>query len=341
MSSMPDGTTQGDAGPDAAVSEVTLIAGRPVRAGSEKDFAGWAEGLVADAANASGCREARSIPPSEEGGEWTGLFRFDTIANLRAWMDSPRRQTMLEDVSAMAAGPASQRVITAPGAEHPAPLATLVIDYPVEAALTDDFLAWYDRVLQAQRDDDEFRGSELFRPVPGVQLEWTAVFRYGSATAMEAWLQSSAWADLRADGRRFGTPVVRRIDSSFGSWFEGSDSDQSDDASEARPSRTRTAASIVLGLYPTVLVLSVVLGVVLPADLALWERLLLTNVSAVVVMTFLTMPYVVNPQLGKWTRCDRREERALYLRGWALIVGVVACVATLGWLVTTVIWTLP
>ena len=64
-----------------------------------------------------------------------------------------------------------------------------------------------------------FRGTELFRPVQGVQEEWTALYRYDNADDLDAWLMSDERRELLAEGEKFSDFQSRTIDNSFGSWF--------------------------------------------------------------------------------------------------------------------------
>ena len=62
-------------------------------------------------------------------------------------------------------------------------------------------------------------GTELFRPVEGVQEEWTALYRYETADDLDRWLTSDERKQLLAEGEKFSDFHARTIDNSFGSWF--------------------------------------------------------------------------------------------------------------------------
>ena len=99
-----------------------------------------------------------------------------------------------------------------------------------------------------------YRGSELFRPIEGLQDEWTALYRYDSAADLDAWLTSPQRARLLAEGKAFHDFELRTVDNSFGNWFAF---DAGQDTTP--PSDTKSAIAVWVGLYPTVVLLSIAL----------------------------------------------------------------------------------
>ena len=59
----------------------------------------------------------------------------------------------------------------------------------------------------------------LFRPVEGVQDEWTMLYRYDTAADLDRWLTSNERQQLLDEGKKFSDFRLRTIDNSFGSWF--------------------------------------------------------------------------------------------------------------------------
>ena len=62
---------------------------------------------------------------------------------------------------------------------------------------------WQDRLRLAESKFPGFRGTELFRPVEGVQEEWTALYRYDTADDLDRWLVSDERKQLLAEGEKF------------------------------------------------------------------------------------------------------------------------------------------
>ena len=153
---------------------------------------------------------------------------------------------------------------------------------------------WQDRLREAESKFPGFRGSELFRPIPGVQDEWTAMYRYETAADLDAWLKSPERQQLLGQGHQFEDFELRTIDSSFGSWFAFDDA-----RSGAPPSETKTSIAVWVGLYPTVVLLTLALS---PLRMPLWLGMLIGNLLSSILISFVVMPYYVNLLLGQWLR---------------------------------------
>ena len=172
---------------------------------------------------------------------------------------------------------------------------TVVVTHRVQPEDVDEFLAWQERLRLAESKFDGFRGTELFRPIEGVQDEWTALYRYDTAADLDRWLTSDERQELLAEGEKFADFKFRTIDNSFGSWFAFDEN-----GNEAPPpSDIKTSIAVWVGLYPTVVFLTLALS---PLKMPLWLGMLVGNLCSSFAMSFLTMPYYVNPLLKRWLR---------------------------------------
>nr|WP_252981176.1 hypothetical protein [Streptomyces chartreusis] len=79
-----------------------------------------------------------------------------------------------------------------------------------------------------------------------------------------------------------------------------------------------------------------------PLHMPLWIGLLVGNLLSSFIMSFLTMPYYVNPLLGRWLRPppEERATRSL-LRGLGVVAVAIAFWAVVFYLVTEQFWSLP
>ncbi|MFI1618840.1 antibiotic biosynthesis monooxygenase [Streptomyces lydicus] len=312
----------------------TAIVGQKVLPGCEREFEAWQEDLNAAAAHYPGFLGAELSRPTARQPDWTVVYRFDSIAHLQAWINSATRQRFLDNGRAYFDGPATQQVLS--GGSQPAdPLVTVVVTHRVHPDHVDDFLAWQGRMSQEESAFDGFRGTELFRPVEGLQDEWTTLYRFDSAEHLDAWLTSPKRQEVLAEGRKFNDFKLRTIDNSFGSWFAFDQNGR-----EARPpSETKSAVAVWVGLYPTVVLLTLALA---PLGLPLWLGLLVGNLLSSFIMSFVTMPYYVNRLLRRWLRPPPDAPRTkTNLAGLGLVAAVMAFWAVVFYVVTTQIWTLP
>lgn len=312
----------------------TVIIGQRVRPGAEDEFVTWQHELNETASHYPGFLGAEVTAPTALQPDWVVVYRFDSIANVQAWINSATRQERLAAGSAYLEGPPTQQVVG--GSAKPTDqLVTVVVTHRVRPELVDDFLGWQDRLRLAESTFEGYRGSELFRPIEGVQDEWTAMYRYDNAAALDTWLTSDVRRELLAEGRKFHDFELRTVDNSFGNWFAF---DESGNVAPP-PSDTKSSIAVWVGLYPTVVILTLALS---PLHMPLWLGMLVGNLLSSFAMSFATMPYYVNPLLKHWLRPPPDVPIArTNVRGFATVVVVMALWTLVIYLVTHQFWHLP
>lgn len=285
------------------------IIGRRIRRGREDDYLAWEERITAAAARYPGYRGAEVKPPSDIQPDWVVVYRFDSVPNLRNWLNSSTRQSLLDEAADLFDGPATQQVI-AQGTEIADPLVTVVVSNRVEPDQVEAFLAWRETMQRAESGFPGFRGSEVFRPIEGLQDEWTTVYRFDTAEHLDAWLASDERRRLLAQGL-FGDFRLRTIDQSFGNWFTFAGS------TGMPPSDFKTSIAVWLGLYPTVVFLTLLTT---PLHMPFWLAMLVGNLLSSFVMSFLTMPYYTNPILRWWLTAP--AARGVTIKGVLLVLAI-------------------
>ncbi|MEU9499344.1 antibiotic biosynthesis monooxygenase [Streptomyces sp. NPDC048196] len=312
----------------------TAIVGQKVLPGREREYEAWQEDVNAAAAHYAGFLGAEISRPTPRQPDWTVVYRFDSIAHLQAWINSATRQRFLDTGRTFFDGPATQQVVS--GGSRPAdPLVTVVVTHRVHPDQVDDFLDWQRRMDQEESAFEGFRGTELFRPVEGLQDEWTTLYRFDNAEHLDAWLTSAERQEVLAEGSKFNDFRLRTIDNSFGSWFAFDENGRQ----APPPSETKSAVAVWVGLYPTVVLLTLALA---PLGMPLWLGLLVGNLLSSFIMSFLTMPHYVNRLLKRWLRPPPDAPRArTNLVGLGVVAAVMAFWAVVFYVVTTQIWTLP
>jgi antibiotic biosynthesis monooxygenase (ABM) superfamily enzyme len=309
-------------------SAVTVIIGQRVLPGVEDQFLAWQHDLNEAASRYPGFVGAEVAAPTEAQPDWVVIYRFDSIANLRAWMDSSTRRDRMAVGEQYFDGPATQQIVG--GAAKPADqLVTVVITHRVGPEDTDAFLAWQKRLRLAESKFHGYRGAELFRPVEGVQDDWTVMYRYDSAQDLDAWLSSAERKELLEDGKKFQDFELRTVDHSFGSWFAFDDKG----IQAPPPSPSKTSIAVWFGLYPTVVLLTLALA---PLHLPPWLGPALGTLLSSFIISFVVMPYYVNPLLKGWLRPpENAPALRTNMRAIAVIAALMAFWALLFYLVTT------
>ncbi len=165
----------------------------------------------------------------------------------------------------------------------------------------------------------------MLRPVEGLQDEWTICYRSDTPEHLDAWLTSDARKQLLRHAH-FSDFKMRKIDHSFGNWFVFGDE------TAPAPSDFKTSVAVWMGLYPTVVLLTLLIT---PLHLPLWSGILVGNLLSSFVMSYVTMPYYSNPILGWWLkpRPDAPQPRT-NVRGIALVLLINAAWALVFYLVT-------
>jgi len=317
-----------------ADSAATVIIGQKVLPGLEREFETWQEGVNVAAADYAGFLGAEISPPTPLQPDWVVVYRFDSIAHLQAWINSATRQSLLDSGSKYFDGPATQQVVSG-GTQPTDPLVTVVVTHRVHPNHVDDFLAWQRHMTQEESTFEGFRGTELFRPIEGLQDEWTTLYRFDTAEHLDAWLTSTERQEVLAEGEKFNNFKLRRIDNSFGSWFAFEESGKQ----APPPSETKSAIAVWVGLYPTVVLLTLALS---PLKMPLWLNLLVGNLLSSFTMSFFTMPHYVNPLLKRWLRPSPDEPAAkTNLIGLGIVAAMIVFWGVVFYTVTTQIWTLP
>lgn len=302
----------------------TLLIGQRVRHGREHDFVTWQKKLGAAAGRYPGFRGVELRRPSDAQPDWIVVYQFDSVPHLQKWLNSATRQEFLDRGADMFDGPGTQQVIARDGKVDDA-LVSVVVSHRVAPEQIEDFLAWQAEVREAESAFAGFRGSEIFRPVEGVQDEWTITYKFDDAEHLDAWLTSDERQKFLAD-KRFGEFTLRRIDHAFGNWFDYGDPDA------PPPSDFKTSIAVWMGLYPTVVFLTLLTA---PLGMPLWLGMLVGNLLSSFVMSYVTMPFYGNPILRFWMspRKDARQPLT-NVRGFVLVLAVNALWAVIFYLVT-------
>jgi uncharacterized protein len=318
----------------ATDNAATVIIGHRVRPGSEPAFTAWQHELNEAASHYPGFIGAEVTAPTALQPDWVVIYRFDSVANVQAWINSATRQERLAAGRRYLDGPATQQVVG--GAAKPTDqLVTVVVTHRVNPENVDEFLTWQDRLRLAESKFQGFRGTELFRPIEGVQEEWTALYRYDNAADLDKWLISKERQELLLEGEKFSDFRSRTIDNSFGSWFAFDEHG----AQAPPPSETKSAVAVWVGLYPTVVMLTLAVS---PLNMPLWLGLLVGNLLSSFTMSFVTMPYYVNPLLKRWLRPPPNVPKSqTNWRGMGIVAALMLFWTVVFYLVTKVFWHLP
>ncbi len=98
--------------PPGTGGPVTTTVTRRVKPGHEAAYEEFLEGIIAVASRFPGHLGVEVFRPVRPGGEYRIVYRFDSAAHLRSWLDSDEHAAWLERAEPHAAGPIRRQVLT-------------------------------------------------------------------------------------------------------------------------------------------------------------------------------------------------------------------------------------
>lgn len=275
----------------------TALIGIRVRPGTEAEFRRWQRRITQVAVEQEGFQGTEIFPPVpgvQE--EFVVVVRFDTVANLERWMASDVRARLLAEAEGFCAAPPTYQVLA--GRRAAGRPVTEVITSQVVPAREQEYLAWQREMDGVVARAPGFLSTEIFPPASPEGSEWTIVIRFDAPENLDAWLGSSERRSMLERAAPLSTGFRhRRLAAGFGSWFEGSA--RSGDL-VILPPRWKQALTVLAPLYPTVMLVSIL---VLPhlAFLPPAVRTLAGTSLCVAILTWFAMP-LANRILQPWLR---------------------------------------
>lgn len=313
----------------------TVVVAQRLNPGCEDAFVAWQESVYKAMAEFPGYIGAELLRPESGGdGAWSTIYRFASVDRLKTWVDSAELQRLQEQAADLFAEPPTRQILLD---EHRQETVTIVISHRVRPGDEEEFKAFQERITTVARGFPGFRADELLKPVPGIQDEWTVLYRFDTTEHADAWLQSPERERLIAEqGGRFAEFKLHRLSPRYGSWFSALEPAGRDSG----PPAWKSALAVLAGLYPTVVLLTIGLDEIWP-DAKLWVSLLIGSALSVTALTWIVMP-VVTRMLGFWLApapLDASPRRDAL--GAAVSIAFLTVAAAVFWLFTTRVWTLP
>ena len=168
--------------------------------------------------------------------------------------------------------------------------ASAVVVQRVPAAAVEGFLEWQRDADRAAEGFAGYCGTDVFPPADGRGGEWVVLIHFEDEESLARWLESPERArrveELRAKVGDFDLKTLR---GGFGAWFVGQDRPR-----PAAPASWKMAMTVLLGLFPTVMLLTILVGP-LTSPLGLAASMLIGNALSVSILQ-----WVVMPALTKW-----------------------------------------
>lgn len=202
--------------------------------------------------------------------------------------------------------------------------ASSVIVHRVPPAATDRFLALQDGFARAIEAFPGYQGTDVYPPAGTGSAQWVVVIHFADPDALRAWLDSAARAELvRTVRRDIGEFEVRTMPTGFGAWF----ADRAGDRETDRPPGWKMVMAVVLGLFPTVMLIGLAVSPFThPRGPAV--ATLIGNALSVTALQYAVMPALTRA-LGPWLHANASHQRAKSAAGVVLILALLIGLALL------------
>jgi uncharacterized protein len=191
----------------------------------------------------------------------------------------------------------------------------------VPPASVEEFKAWQRGITAAAEHFAGYEGTDLYPPNDRSSEEWITVIHFENDESLQTWIDSSVRAEWVEElGGAIGEFELKRTTGGFSAWFAGART-----ASKQSIPGWKMALTVLLGLFPTVMLLSIFVSPYTnPWGFAL--SMLIGNALSVSILQWIVMPMLTRI-LSPWLAANEERRRLLSIGGaigLALILVVLA-----------------
>jgi antibiotic biosynthesis monooxygenase (ABM) superfamily enzyme len=169
-----------------------------------------------------------------------------------------------------------------------------------------------------------YQATDVYPPADSRQAEWVVVIHFDGAETLRRWLDSPVRAEwinkLRGE---MGDFRLKTLPGGFGAWFAG----LVDGSEGGLPPSWKMALTVLLALYPTVMLLAIFVSPYL-TPLGLAVSMLIGNVLSSCILQWGVMP-ALNRALGPWLTANSKGQRAFSYGGLVAILILLGGMAIL------------
>lgn len=296
----------------------TAVTAVQVRQGKEGAFTGWLTELNKTISTFPGYVSAVVIPPVPPlQADWVMVQRFQTLEQLRAWLDSDARRSLVDESSSLLADEGTTNVIQGTNTElSPHDMVTEIITVSVKPGMEEAYRDWVDRIRQVEAKFPGYQGLQLQPPIPGLQDNWVSLLRFDTSEHLNAWLESDARRDALQEVEQFIDKREQQVATSFSGWFTFGD------APGQAPPSWKQSMIVLLTLYPIVMLEQMFLNPLL-RSLGMAEAIFIGNLLSVAATGFVLIPLAL--RAFEWWLLPRpNDPTRVEVAGISLIVGLYA-----------------
>ncbi len=186
------------------------------------------------------------------------------------------------------------------------------------------FLECQRALIGAAKGFSGYQSTELIPPSEDRPEEWVAILHFNDNPSLERWLDSPVRAEwVRKLRDEIGDFELKTLPSGFGVWFAG----LATGPDRPPPASWKIAMTVLLGLYPIVMVLAVFTGPLISL-LGMAAVMLISNAISVAIGQWITMPLLTN-LLRPWFDANTPDKGAFSIGVLILMWLFLGCLVVL------------
>jgi len=225
------------------------------------------------------------VPGLQE--EWVAIFRLESNDAMKHWLENHERKELAQRIDDCLLEPARMLVLASDDLADP-PVAE-VFTHRVRDDKALDYIAWRRRAIAAQAHYPGYLATDSFEPHGRAQEEWIDIVRYDSVDHLETWMKSKERQRLLSELEPLVESVhEHRLATGLEGWFNLNR--RADEPINVPPVWKQTVC-VVFALYPTVMILSLLINPLLK-QLTFPLQMLIANILSCTLLSYLVMPFV-------------------------------------------------
>jgi antibiotic biosynthesis monooxygenase (ABM) superfamily enzyme len=196
--------------------------------------------------------------------------------------------------------------------------ASTVIVHHVPPEQTDSFLASEKEITSIARTFPGYQATEIYPPSPPSTQEWVVIVHFEDQATLQNWIDSPVRKEcIDKLSKEVGKYELKMLPSGFGAWFAG----LAISSENGPPPGWKMAATVLLALYPIVMLLALTVGR-LTSPLGLAISMLIGNALSISILQWGVMP-IVTKLLKPWLTANKPQDRTRSIVG---LMGVLVSI---------------
>jgi uncharacterized protein len=202
--------------------------------------------------------------------------------------------------------------------------ASSVIVHCLPPERVERFLELQRGITQAAEGFRGYEATDVYPPTDSQDTNWVVVIRFDGPETLQRWLDSPVRAEwVETLRNEMGDFRLKSLPTGFAAWFAG----LVNESKGGLPPSWKMALTVLFALYPTVMLLTIVVVPYL-SRLGLAVSMLISNALSVSILQWAVMP-VLEKLLGPWLRANQERQRAYSLGGLVVLLVLLGGIALL------------